>query len=168
MIAALTGTARSVIAADTDAPGLDRVRSSNPSIAALISLASEQSKAFRRLIETINASDGIVYVEEGTCGHGVQACFVAVKVSGANRILLVKVDTHKADWDLMGSIGHELRHAIEVLGERSVTTSSGMYMFYSRVGSRGTATSFETAAAVEAGAAVRGEVRKYRARAKAH
>jgi hypothetical protein len=40
---------------------------------------------------------------------------VAVTKAGANRMLRVKVDTRKADWDLMGSIGHELRHTIEVL-----------------------------------------------------
>jgi hypothetical protein len=31
--------------------------------------------------------------------------------------MFVLVDTRKADWDLMGSVGHELRHTIEVIAE---------------------------------------------------
>ena len=83
-------------------------------------------------------------------------------------MLWVKVDTRKADLDLMASIGHELRHTIEVLGERTVTSGATMYMFYSRVGLRGTGTAYETTAAVDAGDTVRSEVRKYRARANAN
>ena len=153
---------RSVSAAGGDAPAMLRVRSSNPSIVVLINDASEQSKTFRALVDTINASDGIVYVEEGKCGHGVRACFVTVTRAGANRMLWVKVDTRKADWDLMGSIGHELRHTIEVLGDSTVVSNASMYLFYSRVGSTGTQSTFETKAAVEAGDAVRAEVQKSR------
>ena len=96
-------------AAATEAVSLPRVRSSRPWIGALIEQAIERSHTFRSLVETINASDGIVYVEEGHCGHGVRACFVHVTVAGPNRLLWVRVDTHKADSDLMGDIGHELR-----------------------------------------------------------
>ena len=167
VMAGLMGTGRTVMAADGDAPGMSRVRSSNPTILALIDQASEQSKTFRGLVETINAGDAVVYVEEGACGHSVRACFRAVSMAGATRMLWVVVDTRKANWDLMGSIGHELRHTIEVLGERGVTSSSAMFMFYSRVGKHGTGKTFETAAAVEAGDTVRSEVRKYQSRAQA-
>jgi plastocyanin len=159
----LVGAGRSVAAAGEELPAMSRVRSSNPSIVALINDATEHSKTFRALIATINASDGIVYVEEGKCGHGVRACFVAVKKAGANRVLRVQVDMRKADWELMGSIGHELRHTIEVLGERTVVSSPTMYLFYKRIGLIGTERTFETKEAVDAGDAVRNEVRKSRA-----
>lgn len=168
MMTGLVGAGRPVVAAGADTPAMSRVRSNNPAIAALMSQAGEQSETFRGLIETINASDGIVYVEEGTCGHGVRACFVTVTTAGANRMLWVKVDTRKANLDLMASIGHELRHTIEVLGERTVTSSASMYMFYSRVGLYGTPSSFETTAAIDAGNAVGSEIRKYRARTQAN
>lgn len=115
MMTGLVGAGRPVFAAGVDAPATGRVRSSSPALVALMEQASERSETFRSLVDQINASDGIVYVEEGQCGHGVRACFVAVTKAGANRMLRVKVDTRKADWDLMGSIGHELRHTIEVL-----------------------------------------------------
>ena len=42
----------------------------------------------------------------------------------------------------------------------SVTSNAAMYFFYERTGRRGTKSSFETTAAVEAGHAVRSEVRR--------
>jgi hypothetical protein len=142
------------------APVFIRVRTNSPVVARLIQEATERSATFRSLIDTIHASDGIVYVNEGECGHGVRACLADVTAAGPNRILRIQVDTRKANWDLMGSIGHELRHAVEVLGDPTVTSNAAMYFFYTRTGRRGTASSFETEAAVEAGHAVRREVRQ--------
>jgi hypothetical protein len=160
MMSGLVGAGRPAIAAGAETPAVSRVRASTAAIARLIHQASERSKTFRGLVETIDASDGIVYVEEGTCGHGVRACFVTVTMAGPTRMLWVKVDTRKVDSDLMSSIGHELRHTIEVLGTRTVTSQIAMYFFYSQmVQAQAGGRAFETAAAVEAGEAVRAEVR---------
>ena len=78
--------------------------------------SGSQSPTFRRMVETINASDGIVYIDPGTCRDGVRACLVNVSSAGGHRFLFVKVDMEKADHALMASIGHELQHAVEVLG----------------------------------------------------
>lgn len=168
MMTGLLGAGRPADAAGVDAPAIPRVRSSNAFIATVIKQATERSKAFRGLVETIKASDGTVYVEEGQCGRGVRACLVAVTMAGANRNLWVKVDTHMRDWDLMGLIGHELQHAIEVLSDRTVTSGLAMYHFYLRVGRpHPRHLAFETDAAIEAGEAVRTEARKFSRRAEA-
>src|SRR5262245_16845255 len=137
------------------------VRSSKPELVSLIQQAGERSATFRGLIETINGSDGIVFVEEGDCGHGVRACFVSVAAAGSYRYMRVVVDTRKADWDLMGSIGHELRHTIEVIGAPNVRDNASKYFFYEQIGMHGTATARETSAAVDAGNTVRDEVRRF-------
>ena len=154
--------------ASAQEPMMARVRSSHSAIAALISEGRERSATFRRLVQTIDASDGIVYIEEGQCHHGVRACLVlSVTPAGPNRILRVIVDTRKADWDLMGSIGHEMRHAVEVLSDASVRSDSAVYFFYSRVAtSRGN--TFETDAAVQAGLDVRAERRNHPASTRTH
>jgi hypothetical protein len=139
-----------------------QVRSSSSAIKALIVQASEQSATFRSMVETIDASDSLVYVEEGTCGRGVRACFSGITIADSHRFLWVKVDIRKADWDLMASIGHELRHLIEVLDAPEVTTWAAMFIFYTRQGLIGTAGAFETVAAVRAGEAVRAELREFR------
>jgi len=165
MMTGLVCGARPTRADDVDGETIKHVRSSNASIVALISLAGQQSKTFRGLTETIDASDGIVYVETGQCGRDVQACLVSVTTDGrGHRFLRVRVTNgKKADWDLMGSIGHELRHTIEVLSNRTVTDTAGLHYFYQHLDSTwGVLKPFETEAAVEAGAAVRAEVQKYR------
>jgi len=114
---------------------------------------------FRGLVDRINSTDGIVYVSEGECKHGVRACLSnTMTMAGPNRVLRILVDPRKADRELMGSIGHELQHAVEVLSHRNIRSSSEVTLFYLNtvglVGDR-----FETFAAIVAGNAVRTELR---------
>ena len=112
-----------------------RVRSGDPSIAALIERAITDSPTFERLVGTVEASDGIVYVHSGRCRGGVVACLpIWMTSSGGNRFMRVVVDPERIDSDveLLGAIGHELQHAIEVLSDRFVTNSTKMYFFYRR------------------------------------
>ena len=153
--------------AEADGSAMPRVRSTSAMIATVIEEVSERSATFRRLVKMINASDGIVYIEEGQCGRGASACLVTVRVAGPNRLLSVWVDTRTVDAAFMGLIGHELQHAIEVLGDPMVTSGHAMSNFYQRQGSRSAEGRFETQAAIEAGEAVRTEVLKYRPRSEA-
>jgi hypothetical protein len=86
----------------TDAPVLVRIRTHTPVMAILIQQATERSATFRRLVEAINASDGIVYVRAADCGHGVRPCLADVTAARPNRILRIQVATRKVDWGLMG------------------------------------------------------------------
>jgi hypothetical protein len=144
-----------------DKPALPRVRSSDPSVAALIARATEQSATFRGLIAVIDSSDGIVYVERGECGYYVTACLVTVTTAGSHRLLWIKVDTNKTDCDLTASIGHELRHVVEILSDSDVRNGAEMFLYYLRMGrpQPGVNFRFETTAALEAGIAVKSEIR---------
>jgi hypothetical protein len=140
-------------------PVVARLRTVDSRLAAIVIEASARSRSFRQLAQTIDQTDGIVYVEHGKCGHGVRACLVAVSVAGANRIVRVRVNAKDVDGNLMGSIGHELQHAIEVLGNSKVTDTKALYFFYDRIGIR-RGNAFETAAAIQAGNHVRAELRR--------
>ena len=78
-------------------------------------------------------------------------------------MLFVKVDLRGGvDWNLMGSIGHELRHAIEVLDDPTVVNNATMFFLYERIGYHGTGSgAVETRAAVDAGDTVRAELRSF-------
>jgi hypothetical protein len=78
-------------------------------------------------------------------------------------MLRVVVDDSRkaADIDTMASLGHELRHALEVLTETNATTGAGMFQFYRHSG--GVKGVFETEAAIEAGDAVSNELKRRRA-----
>src|SRR5215510_14353455 len=142
--------------------GSPRVRSSVPRIVDLLSEASMRSKTFRELVASIENTDGIVYVEPGSCRHGVRACLsLSVTAGGGYRILRVMVDLATDMVALMATIGHELRHALEILTHPTVRTTEQAYMFYSREA----ATSrdvFETRAAIQTGLAVEQEIGRLR------
>ena len=142
------------------APKIPRVRDNgDPSIAALLQEATEHSPTFRRLVDTIDATDGIVYVEQGRCGHHVRACLVlTVRVAGPNRLLRIFVDIHRSHGDLLASIGHELQHAVEALSDPHVTDTRSIYFFFDRIGQIGQ-DRFETIAAIQAGLDVLAEWR---------
>src|SRR5687767_6275569 len=97
------------------------------------------------------------------CGHGRRACLpFSMAVAGPHRILRIVLSVwNPAGREAIRSIAHELRHALEVLEEPGITRGDFMYFFYKSRGSwRGEA--FETVAAVDAGNAVRQELRKRR------
>src|SRR5262249_39075543 len=150
MATAVLGTSGVSAAADAlpgnQAASGRHVRASNLDLIALIDQAGERSATFRSLIETINGSGSVWFVAPGRCGHGGRACFVSVTAADSHRYMRVVVDTRKADWDLMGSIGHELRHTIEIIDQPSIRSNAGKYFFYAQNGTEGTSTARETRA----------------------
>lgn len=154
------------IAQISSPPSLAHVRSRSPQIAALIHRGTERSEMFRQLVETIDGSNGIVYVEDENCGHGVPACLHSVMTAGTYRFFRVKVDARNVDDHLMEMIAHELRHVVEVLEDPSVTDSAAMTLLYQRIGRLGGngQGAMETAAAIDAGNTVRSELRAFERR----
>lgn len=139
-----------------------RVRSSVPRIAVLLTEASMRSSTFRGLVSSIERTDGIVYIEPGLCKHGVRACLSLSITSGSGfRILRVLVDVATDVFELMATIGHELRHALEILTEPKVRTMQQAYMFYAREAAT-SRDAFETPAAILAGLAVEQELGRSR------
>jgi hypothetical protein len=143
------------------APGVPRVRDiGDPQIAALIAEATARSATFRRLVAVIDDSDGIVYVERGVCGHSVRACLShSVVVAGPHRIIRVLVDTRRDRDDLIAALGHELQHAVEVLGQPKLRSMSAVLFFYQHEGFE-VEGRFETQAALDTGVVVFNEIRK--------
>ena len=89
----------------------------SPKIADAIAQGVERSPTFRRLVESIDATDGLVYVAEGVCLYGARACLpTSVVIAGPYRILRILVNPRRAPrCELVEVIGHELQNAVEVL-----------------------------------------------------
>jgi hypothetical protein len=138
-----------------------RVRTDDPVVSTLIQRATDRSQTFRSLVEAIQATDGVVYIQRGRCGqHHVRACLLLwMTIAGPNRMLRVVVDDSKTDLEAMASLAHELRHALEVLQQASVRTGYDMYFFY-RLGHSIKGETFETRAAIEAEDAVHRELKR--------
>jgi len=136
-----------------------RVRSEYPLVAAAIATAAEYSPAFRAMVEAVEKTDGIVYVRVGTCRRGLRACLTNVHSAPSVRFVHVAVDTRKAvDCELMGVIGHELQHALEVLGNPKIVDDQTLQHFYMREGATGDDNRLETESADHAGLQVEKEL----------
>ena len=135
-----------------EGPNVQRVRTSSGAILAALDSGVKYSRMFRGLLDMINATDGLVYVDEGSCGHSVRACLMLdVTLAGPHRVLRIRVDRRKAQGcALVGVIAHELYHAIEVLRDRGVRSSHEMFSLFERLGVR-SGDRFETTGAVRAG-----------------
>ena len=141
-----------------ETPAAPRVRSSHPYIRAMIAEAQVRSTTFRGLVDAIEATDGIVYVEEGDCRHSARACLPPLVTSGPGfRILRVLVDARQEDWDVMSDIAHELQHALEILSDRNVRTNEAAFFLNAKTYA-GSRDRFETQAATQMEVAVRKEV----------
>ena len=135
-----------------DVPRAPRIRSDNARITGAISHGTERSGTFRHLVDSVEASDGLVYVIDGECGHSVNACLLlSITTAGQFRVLRIRVALRKTPGcELVEVIGHELQHAVEVLREPRIRNNSQMYHFFGGIGPTGLGR-FETAAAINAG-----------------
>jgi hypothetical protein len=139
-------------------PQLRRVRPHGETLRAAVDMGLDRSATLRRLHDAIDASDGMVYVIEGTCLHSVHACLMLrVWTAGPFRLLLIMVDSSKAEGcELAGLIAHELQHAVEVLAEPGVRSDAAIYSLFDRIGRTGSGR-FETQEAMEVQLTVRDE-----------
>jgi hypothetical protein len=138
-----------------------RVRGVESGVTTLIRAGEAQSATFKRLLNDIEATDGLVYVERGRCGGGVRSClYFPESANGPTRVLRIYIDDRKPDRDVIPSIGHELQHALEVLREPAVRSPAEMHLFYHRLARR-VGNLFETEAAIAAGNAVRAELKRW-------
>ena len=137
-----------------------RVRTEDTELSRLIEVARARSSTFRQLLHAIEATNGVVYVIRGKCGHRVRACLVLwMGVTDQHRFLRVVVEDANPEVEAMASIGHELKHALEVLSDPKVVSGHGMLALYKRNGAIQSET-FETEEAIATGNAVFNELRK--------
>ena len=137
------------------------VRAVDPVIGPLIARGIEHSATFRELVAAIDASDSYVYVKKGSCSPSVRSCLVAVTAAESARFVWLKVDVTTGDADLISRIGHELRHALEVIEEPTVRDNGSMFFLYKRIGTHGAGSTIETTAAMAAGQRIRKELRDF-------
>ena len=171
-IVGLVGLAIVVVSADGELPNTGmadavsfgptaftpRVRILSPQMAHAFWDGISRSPTFRRLVDAINASDGIVYVEYGVCRSVARGCLLgSLNLAGPHRILRVVIRKTQLADDLVVSLGHELQHALEVLSEPAVTTSAEMRWLFQKIGIR-SGNVFETYDAIRVGDEIRREL----------
>jgi hypothetical protein len=137
-----------------------RIRSTDAAMLGLFREGAERSATFRSLINDIDHTTGIVYVEFGYCAFGhLNGCLLP-SIGGTHsdrylRILVTPDKTRRTHDQLLALIAHELRHALEVLDHQEVIDARSMEAMYRKIGTPLNGQSgWETSAARAAGDAV--------------
>jgi hypothetical protein len=127
--------------------------------------APGRSATFRALIDAVDRSTGIVYVEFGYCAFGhLNGCLLSfVAASHGDRYvrILVTPDKNRRSHDqLLALVAHELRHALEVIEHQDVVDARTMEALFQRIGTplADRLSGYETSAARAAGDAVLSEL----------
>jgi hypothetical protein len=115
-----------------DAPGLfTRVRSTQRFVIALIREGYERSPIFRELVDTLQQSNIIVFVQPATCAGGrIRSCLTSVNGSAMERHIRISVDTRTSHNALIATMAHELQHAVEIAEHPEVVDATGALRLY--------------------------------------
>lgn len=118
-----------------------------------------RSATFRRLVNRLEQSDVIVYVDirpDMPPNIGGSLRFLAM--SATTRFLRVQLNRADSRLWLVALLGHELQHAVEVADARDVQSASDLKDLYLRIGVATGPNAFDSMAARQAGYTVRDEV----------
>jgi hypothetical protein len=164
LVAAAVLTTQIMVASAAGDEPTSRVRSTNPGMLDLLKEGRERSGTFRTLVDAIDHSNGIVYVEFGYCAFGhLDGCLLPFIASTHGdryvRAIVTPEKSRLSHDQLLALIGHELRHALEVLEHPEVVDVPTMEQMYRSIGTpiagqRG----FETSAARSTGNTVLAEL----------
>jgi hypothetical protein len=140
----------------------DHVRILDCRLATAVAGAASRSATLNDLLQRVQRTDGLVYITPPPLtGPGTRLLggfSHDISVAGSHRVLRIFVGTERND-AAMATIGHELRHALEVLELSSATTEAEVDALYTRLGWQTSAHTVETQAALDAGNAIARELR---------
>lgn len=127
------------------------VRSTEPRIVTLIEAGIAGSATFRRLIETLNESDVIVYIKLNRTRQALGGYLAhTIVAQGRYRYLSISVESAGSRRRLVSLLAHELQHAVEVAHAPEARDSESLERLFSglavKFGCGGTSC-FETQAA---------------------
>ena len=147
-------------------PSHTHVRSTERMIRTLIEQGIARSATFRRLVETLDQSDVVVYIDPkitrdalgGYLSHDVLS-------AGGQRYLHIAVVLRGGDIRLVSVLAHELQHAVEVSRDPGARDAKSVMQLFARLASTrgcGVSNCDETEAALDVQAAVDAELKAAR------
>ena len=147
------------------------VRSTDSVIQGVLARGQEQSPTLRRLVEVLDRSDVIVYLEMQQRRHEFGAYLSHhIVIAGGNRYLRVKLRAAGPLAQMAARIAHELQHAVEVAQSPDARDVESVQRLFRQIGLSTAcdpsrcfeAPAFETQAALDVQHAVRSEIAEAR------
>jgi hypothetical protein len=145
-------TATRLLACDAVLP--QQVRILDCRLATAVAAAAGRSPMLNGLLNRIQHTDGLIFITPppvtGQVTHLLGGFSHNVSVAGSHRVLRIVVTGGSNDAEI-SIVGHELRHALEVLELSNATTEGQVDALYERIGWRTSGHTVETQAALDAG-----------------
>jgi hypothetical protein len=157
-LSATTGHA----ATDTegDIQAIRHVRTLDSRLRALIVQGARQSPLFRTLIDRLNRSTVIVYVQSRLLSGNLSGRLTFAGSGQPWRYLRIEIECRQTMVDQIAALGHELQHAAEIADAATAVDESSIRALYGTIGfaTDSSQRRFETNAARDAGHRVRREL----------
>jgi hypothetical protein len=145
-------------AARLAADALVHVRPATPAARTLIDDAVRHSPTVRALIDQVDRTDVIVYVQLTASSQVASAATTFVATTVGRRYLRVLIHAGVPAWNRTELLAHELHHVLEIAAEPGVTSNDGIRSLYDRIGHSSGKDRFETEAARRIEDKVRNEI----------
>lgn len=137
---------------------LERVRGANRAAAELIQLGYRRSSTLRSIIDSLEASNVITYVEIRLLTRTGVGGYLTIVENPRLPFLRIVLGRHVASGQLLGLLGHELQHALEV-SDAGVRNGADLRQLYEDIGDRQAfGRGYDSAEARQVGVAVLREV----------
>jgi hypothetical protein len=147
-------------------PSAHHVRTTDARVTQLFQEGMSRSATFRRLVEILDNSDLVVYIDVKTTRQALGGYLSHnIVVTGAYRYLHVAVDVQGASGRLVPLLAHELQHAVEVSADPNARDERTLQQLFERLAipfGCGGSTCSETQAAKDVETAVLTEVKAAR------
>ena len=115
-----------------------RLRPQSPRILNWLGYGLERSASMRVLVDRIEHSDVVVYLQlERTLSPGVAACVTWIASAPGVGYVRVSVRPDLRRADAVAMLAHELQHVVEVIDHPAVQSGDGLADLYRRIGARG-------------------------------
>jgi hypothetical protein len=152
------GAALPARAQQGDPASLGGVRAADQRVEALLAAGSAHSRTFRDIVEELQRSDVIVYVDLRPLALPGQ--LQIIPTASGYRYLRISVRTPGLATERVAWLAHELWHALEIARAPEVRDSEGLQRLYERIGGGGRYTDrLESSAAQETWTRVLRELR---------
>jgi hypothetical protein len=136
IVVVLAGFSSSLTAAGQDSLRSSQLRTGNAQIIEAFRLAYAGSATFRSLVETIESSKNVVYLEaEGPGPAPFQSSLHLVHGNGPVRYWRIRLSVREPR-RLVAQLAHELQHVTEVVGRPDVVDARSLSALYAQIGYR--------------------------------
>jgi hypothetical protein len=158
MLPAIVLSAFVAIAPASIVPPFPRVRPMSADARALVDEAARRSPTIARLLRIIEQSDAVVYIDLQfeMRGEGATTLFAVSQYCRFIRVTIAKTVTGHRRIEMLG---HELRHAVEIIEAPEVRDSAGMRRLFGKIGWLLGDLTFESNGAIDTERQVRRELR---------